>query len=140
MPSIRRRSSRFVQLPKPSALLTALRSYKNQLYAMVTDTAINSVATVLSTLYLRFMETAMKLYRYAKSMPSRTDVNSSLLISESSCSPGPDPFCMRGANPNDETETIDDLVDIGFLVVKSKERNPSIKDYRCAVSKAQVQW
>ena len=50
---------------------------------MFLDTELNSLATVLSTLYQNMLESAMKLYRYAKSMGREVRPPSSLLISKS---------------------------------------------------------
>lgn len=59
-----------VDLPFGNELTRTLRSsaFKLQIHAMFLDTRLNSLATVLSTIYQNLLESAMKLYRYAKSM------------------------------------------------------------------------
>ena len=55
---------------------------KIQTHAMFLDTLYNSPSTVLSTIYENFVESAMKLYRYVKSMTPHKEPRESLLISE----------------------------------------------------------
>ena len=55
-------------------------SLKIQTHAILLDTSFNSQNTVLSTVYENFVESAMKYYRYAKSMGSRKQPAASILI------------------------------------------------------------
>ena len=62
---------------------------KVQTMAMLTDTSYNSPNTVLLTIYLNFMECAMKFYRYCKLLKHTQRPKSPLLIRKY------DPFSMR---------------------------------------------
>ncbi len=59
-----------VEPPFDNGLTQPPRSsaFKLQIHAMFLDTSLNSLATVRSTIYQNLLESAMKLYRYAKSM------------------------------------------------------------------------
>ncbi|KAI9814856.1 MAG: hypothetical protein M1832_005658 [Thelocarpon impressellum] len=92
-------------------------AFKIQTHAMFLDTNFNSTATVLSNLYQIFAESAMKFYRYAKCMPPRKQPQTRLLI-----------------------RTIHDMIDLAFVLMKSKGKHGQNGHFRCAVSKAQVKW
>ena len=36
--------------------------------------------------------------------------------------------------------TIQDVIDLTFVLVKGKQKNVKLPDYKCAVKKAQMQW
>ena len=36
--------------------------------------------------------------------------------------------------------TIQDVIDLAFVLVKGKQKNAKLPDYKCAVKKAQIQW
>lgn len=59
-----------------------LSSFKIQTHKMFFDTHFNSIATVLSTIYKNFVESAMKYYRYAKCMAAGARPHASLLIGQ----------------------------------------------------------
>ena len=73
----------------------ALNAFKIQTHKMFLDTNLNARSTVLSTIYQNFAETAMKCYRYTKSMPKHKQPSSQLVIGELPPSPM---FCCCTAN------------------------------------------
>ena len=58
----------------------ALNAFKIQTMKMLVDTTFNTPMTVLGTIYQNFAETAMKVFRYAKCMPSHGQPNLDLTI------------------------------------------------------------
>ncbi|KAL9124591.1 MAG: hypothetical protein Q9217_006090 [Psora testacea] len=95
----------------------ALNAFKIQTHKMFLDTNFNSPATVLLTIYENFLEAAMKYYRYIKSLTNTTQPHLHLL-----------------------TSTIRDLVNLAFVLVKTKHKSARDCDYHCAVNKRQVAW
>lgn len=95
----------------------ALNAFKIQTHKMFLDTTFNSLATVLSNLYQNFVESAMKYYRYVKCMAANQQPRASLMIS-----------------------TIQDLMNLAFILIKAKFKDHSPQEYSCTVSKRQVQW
>lgn len=57
-----------------------LSSFRLQVQSMYLDTAHNSYHTVLSNLYSSFITSAMKMYRYMKSLRGRAHPNASVII------------------------------------------------------------
>ncbi|KAL9002382.1 MAG: hypothetical protein Q9188_004681 [Gyalolechia gomerana] len=84
---------------------------------MFLDRNLNSAINVTSNIYQNFLEAAMKYYRYVKLMPYGQQPHKSLLI-----------------------ETMRDLIDMAFVLVKAKHRSRTSHEYACGVSKRQVQW
>ena len=67
-----------------------LSAFRIQMHKLLLDTGFNSLRTVLSTIYQNLLETAMKCYRYAKSMPTSKQPSSDLVTGEHPHCP---PFC-----------------------------------------------
>lgn len=61
-----------------------LSAFKIQTHQMFFDTGLNAPSTVLSTIYQNFAETAMKCYRYSKSMRYPHQPSADLIIGEPS--------------------------------------------------------
>ncbi|KAL8950083.1 MAG: hypothetical protein Q9222_003867 [Ikaeria aurantiellina] len=95
----------------------AMNAFKIQAHRMFLDTSFNSINNVMANIYQNFFEAAMKYYRYLKSMRPQKEPHSALLI-----------------------ETIRNLIDMAFALIKSKHRSQTPQEYRCAVSKRQVSW
>ena len=75
--------------PGAAFVRKTLHAFRVQTTAMLTDTAVNAPRTVLTTLYLNFVETAMKMHRYLKTCEVQRPVADGLIISESGrCHPG----------------------------------------------------
>ncbi len=125
---------------------------KNLTHKMFLDTNFNSLSTVLSTIYKNFLESAMKYYRYAKCMTAGMHAkhpHASLLIGtifDDQCSILPvynvsrsyvGLYAHLGHVP---LGTIRDVVELAFVLVKAKPKKLMVQDYKCAVSKRQVQW
>lgn len=55
-------------------------AFKNLTHKMFLDTTFNSLSTVLSTIHMNFLESAMKYYRYAKCMATGKYPHAALLI------------------------------------------------------------
>ncbi|KAH6671185.1 hypothetical protein B0J14DRAFT_89821 [Halenospora varia] len=84
---------------------------------MFLDTSFNSLATVLKNVYTAFVETATKMWTYARCLPIGKQPGTKLLI-----------------------KTISDLMELAFVLMKSKAKNKKNVGYKCAVSKVQVEW
>ncbi|KAI9772335.1 MAG: hypothetical protein M1840_001084 [Geoglossum simile] len=107
----------YSKLPGRTFHRKALNAFKIQTHAMFLDTNFNSVPTVLTNIYQNFVESAMKFYSYTKSLPSNKQPRSTILI-----------------------KTIEDLVELAFVLLKSKNKNEKYGNYGCAVTKAQAKW
>ncbi|KAH8657402.1 hypothetical protein BGZ60DRAFT_130395 [Tricladium varicosporioides] len=84
---------------------------------MFLDTSFNSLATVLKNVYTAFVETGTKMWTYARCLPTGKQPGTKLLI-----------------------KTISDLMELAFVLMKSKAKNEKNVGYKCAVSKIQVEW
>ncbi|RFU33620.1 hypothetical protein B7463_g2724, partial [Scytalidium lignicola] len=107
----------FSRSPKRVFYKKALNAFKIQAHAMFFDTSLNSVTTVLSNIYSAFIETATKMWAYARCLPLRNQPSPKLVI-----------------------KTIQDLIKLAFCILRSKGKNEKNKGYRCGVSRAQVEW
>ncbi|KAF1845711.1 uncharacterized protein K460DRAFT_366552 [Cucurbitaria berberidis CBS 394.84] len=76
----------------------ALNGFKIQLKAMLIDTSVNSVATVLANLYQSFYESAVRCLEYARVLSKVRTTCSSLLISMSN--PWPNGGQTSGCSPH----------------------------------------
>ncbi|RDL40109.1 uncharacterized protein BP5553_00088 [Venustampulla echinocandica] len=94
-----------------------LNAFKIQGHAMFLDTSFNSVQTVISNVHSAFVETASKMWIYARCLPVRKQPGTNLLI-----------------------KTISDLIDLAFALMKSKSKNSKNIGYKCALTKVQVEW
>ncbi|KAL9603334.1 MAG: hypothetical protein Q9219_001196 [cf. Caloplaca sp. 3 TL-2023] len=95
----------------------AMNALKIQSHKMFLDTSFNSTIEVMKNIYQNFFECAMKYYRYVKSMGRSQEPHKALLIG-----------------------TIQDVIDMAFVLVKAKHRSQTPHEYVCAVSKRQVRW
>lgn len=68
------------RLPGRAFTRKVLSSFRIQVQSMYLDTAHNSYHTVLSNLYSSFIASAMKMYRYVKSLRGRAHPNTSIII------------------------------------------------------------
>ena len=84
---------------------------------MFLDTAHNSLATVQSNIHNAFRESATKMWTYARCMPRGKQPGTELLI-----------------------KTVESLIELAFVLLKSKGKNTRNSGYSCAVSKVQVEW
>jgi len=116
-----------------SILIHLVDSFKIQAHAMLLDTSFNSLTTVWSNLYNSFTETATKMWTYARCLPLRKQPSSKLVIRESFLD------CIFEMVLT-VAETITNLIDLAFVLLKSKGNNRGNEGYKCAVSKTQVEW
>ncbi|KAI9832402.1 MAG: hypothetical protein M1819_004390 [Sarea resinae] len=107
----------FSKLPGKTFHRKALNALKIQAHAMLLDTAYNSLSTVYSNLYRAFRESAMKIYRYVKCLP-------------------------QGKRPRPAFfyKTIEDVLELAFVLTKSKQKSDRLQQYRCVVTKTQLTW
>jgi len=92
-------------------------SFKLQSHAMYLDTSYNSTTTVLTNIYTSFLETATKMWTYAKCLPGGKQPGTNLLI-----------------------KTITDLIEMAYVLIKSKGKNKKNEGYQCWVKKAQLEY
>ncbi|KAG0650734.1 Telomerase reverse transcriptase [Hyphodiscus hymeniophilus] len=107
----------FSRVPGKAFHRKILNTFKIQAHAMFLDTSHNSLHTVLSNIYSAFIETATKLYTYNRCLPVGKQPGTGLV-----------------------TKTISDLVELAFVLMKSKGRNRKNLGYQCVVKKVQVEW
>jgi hypothetical protein len=98
-------------------LMLTKDSFKLQSHAMYLDTSYNSTTTVLTNIYTSFLETATKMWTYARCLPVGKQPGTKLLI-----------------------KTITDLTEMAYVLVKSKGKNKKNEGYQCGVKKAQLEY
>ncbi|KUJ22916.1 uncharacterized protein LY89DRAFT_314076 [Mollisia scopiformis] len=91
-------------------------TFKIQAHAMFLDTSFNSLKTVLSNVYSAFIESATKMWTYAKCLPAGKQPGTQLIL-----------------------KTIRDLIELAFVLMKSKGKNKKNVGYKFALSKMQVE-
>ena len=84
---------------------------------MFLDTSHNSLATVVANIHSAFTETATKMWTYVRCLPSGKRPSTNLLI-----------------------DTISRVIELAFVLMKSKGKNKKNAGYVCGVSKVQVEW
>ena len=84
---------------------------------MFLDTSFNSLSTVLSNVYTAFNETALKMWTYARCLPTGKQPGAKLVI-----------------------RTVEDVIALAFVLMKGKGKNRRNEGYQCTVSKVQVEW
>jgi telomerase reverse transcriptase len=94
-----------------------LDSLKIQMTAMLLDTKLSSRYCVSSNLYQNLMETAMKMYRYIRSLPKKMRPSEMMVIG-----------------------TWKDMVQLAVKMTSGKRCTKTIDEYECAVSKTQMHW
>lgn len=111
-------------------------TFKIQSHAMFLDTSFNSLTTVLSNVYSAFKETATKMWTYARCLPVGKRPGTKLLIS----TPPTYPSKARADANGSRLETISEVVELAFVLMKSKSKNKKNVGYKCALTKMQVEW
>jgi hypothetical protein len=84
---------------------------------MFLDTSHNSLSTVLSNIHGAFVETATKMHTYNRCLPNEKQPAPHLIV-----------------------KTIQDLIELAFVLMKSKGKNKTNMGYKCGVKKIQVEW
>ncbi len=108
---------------------------------MFLDTSFNSTTTVLKNVHSAFVETATKMWMYAKCLPAgkrpgtklviRTSIARSFIFSLTIFFE----FVLT-----QRLETITDLISLAFVLMKSKGKMRKNAEYKCALNRAQVEW
>lgn len=107
----------FSKTPGKTFHRKVLNSFKIQCHAMFLDTAFNSPTVVARNIFESFSESATKMCIYSRCLPARKQPNAKITI-----------------------QAISGLVDLAFVLIKSKGKNPKNAGYRCAISKAELEW
>ncbi|KAH7417590.1 hypothetical protein BKA64DRAFT_658308 [Cadophora sp. MPI-SDFR-AT-0126] len=84
---------------------------------MFLDTAFNSLPTVKTNISTAFTETAVKMWMYARCLGRGKRPSSALIC-----------------------QTIEDLITLAFVLMKSKAKNKKNVGYKCSLTKLQVEW
>ena len=132
-------------IPSASLRLAVLRltaispsdMFKIQSHSMFFDMSLNLRSTVLLNIYNAFTETATKMWSYARSLPAAKQPTRKLVISKCILS-AEYIFCVNLTHFC--IETIRDVVDLAFILLRSKSRKKKSQGFKCAVSKIQVEW
>lgn len=107
----------FSKTPGKTFHRKVLNSFKIQCHAMFMDTTFNSPTVVARNIFESFVESANKMCAYNRCLPTQKQPSADMTI-----------------------RTIAGLVDLAFVVIKSKERSPKNLEYRCAISKTEIRW
>lgn len=96
-----------------------LASFRLQTHAMFLDTEHNATRVVLSGIYTNFVETAIKMYRYIKTLRPRARPSPGLVVS-----------------------TIRDLIQFATNLIQSKRREKSAAEIRfqCTITPPQIHY
>ena len=107
------------------------------MHAMLMDTSHNSTTTVMSNLYTCFLETAKKLFYYAKSLPVKRRPNTNLMLSTA----------ILSLNARIDiasllimcAETIRDVASLAWALMRRKGRcHGKWNSYECDISYAKT--
>lgn len=121
------------RIPGQAFYRKVLSSFRLQTHSMFLDTRHNNLRTVLMGIYSSFMETAIKMYRYIKTLPPRLRPSQELVL-----------------------QTIRDAIQFANKLIQSKrltkttksaakdpnkpEPQTSTLDFQCAVSPSQIEY
>ena len=94
-----------------------LGSFKIQMHAMVLDTNLNSLPLVMESLYLVFLETAMKMHAYLDHLFRREGPNPKLLIRASL-----------------------ELLELAVNLTRGDRSSKAIDSYQCEITRKQLSW
>ncbi|KAK8087976.1 hypothetical protein PG997_002937 [Apiospora hydei] len=132
----------FTRVPGQTFERKLLNAFKIQSHLMFLDTSHNAASTVLSNLFSAFVETADKAWAYARCLSSSSS-------STATCTAA----ARRKSNDNNSKRqrqqrgpaklmirAVAKLVDVAFLLAKSKARRARYPDYVCDVRHNEVAW
>ncbi|KAK2803650.1 hypothetical protein FQN51_003412 [Onygenales sp. PD_10] len=105
--------------PGQSFYRKAITAFRIQMHAMFLDTKHNHVSVVLASIYENFLESAMKMYEYTRSLCQRRRGNdvSALLV-----------------------RAISGLIDLAIHFIEARKRSACRTGFECSVAKAQIRW
>ncbi|KAK2796371.1 hypothetical protein FQN50_009587 [Emmonsiellopsis sp. PD_5] len=108
--------------PGQSFYRKAITAFRIQTHAMFLDTKHNPVSVVLASIYANFLESAMKMYEYTRSLCQR----------------------RRRGNGNDVSallvRAISGLIDLAIHFIEARRRSACRTGFECSVTKAQIRW
>lgn len=94
-----------------------LNTFKIQCHAMFIDMALNSKMVVARNVYEIFVESASKMCAYDKCLPPGKRAGTKMLV-----------------------RTIEALVELAFVLMKSKARNLGNRGFKCGMESGEVKW
>ncbi|KAL1879940.1 hypothetical protein VTK73DRAFT_6636 [Phialemonium thermophilum] len=94
-----------------------LNAFKIQSHVMFYDTAHNTQKTTLGNMYHAFVETATKAWAYIRCLPKEKRPSPRLVVAAAQ-----------------------DLINVAFLLFKSKSRAARYPGYHCGITKSEVAW
>ncbi|KAM7207012.1 hypothetical protein V8F33_000111 [Rhypophila sp. PSN 637] len=92
-------------------------AFKIQSHLMFFDTSHNSPQAVFKNVYTAFLETATKMWAYARCLPKANKPSMAVV-----------------------QDTLKSLVDVAYLLLTSRSRKMRYPGYVCVVGKRQVAW
>ncbi|KAJ8127025.1 hypothetical protein O1611_g6612 [Lasiodiplodia mahajangana] len=107
----------FCRAPGQTFQRKVLNAFKIQSHLMFFDTGLNSAVTMLNNIHRAFLETATKMWAYARCLPALKQPPQKIII-----------------------ETILRLADTAYLLLVSKTRKLRYPGYVCDVKKCEVSW
>ncbi|KAI0459429.1 hypothetical protein F5B21DRAFT_301660 [Xylaria acuta] len=107
---------------------------------MFFDTGLNSAPTMLNNIHRAFMETATKMWAYARCLPAPKQPPPKIIISTPTASSIPRPKTPQVRFLTSCVETIGKLTDTAYLLLVSRTRKLRYPGYVCDVKKCEVSW
>ncbi|KAF2969504.1 hypothetical protein GQX73_g4071 [Xylaria multiplex] len=107
----------FSRTPGRTFQRKVLNAFKIQCHTMFFDTRLNSAPTILNNIYKAFVETATKMWAYARSLPAAKQPSSNIVI-----------------------KTIQKLSETAYVLLTSRTRKSRYPDYECDIKKCEVSW
>ncbi|KAK8055527.1 hypothetical protein PG993_000754 [Apiospora rasikravindrae] len=141
----------FTRVPGQTFERKLLNAFKIQSHLMFLDTSHNAAATVLSNLFSAFAETANKAWAYARCLSSSSSTSTTSTTTSTAA------VGKKANNINNKRQkqkqgpaaaaparliirAVAKLVDVAFLLAKSKARRARYPDYVCDVRRNEVAW
>lgn len=129
----------FTRVPGQTFERKLLNAFKIQSHLMFLDTSHNAAATVLSNLFSAFVETASKAWAYARCLSSSYSASANKNKNTDKKSKRQQQG-GRLAGARLMIRAVAKLVDVAFLLAKSKARRARYPDYVCDVRRNEVAW
>ncbi|KAL2259032.1 hypothetical protein VTK26DRAFT_7436 [Humicola hyalothermophila] len=107
----------FSRCPGRNFTRKVISAFKIQSHLMLFDTSLNPRRTVLTNIYSAFVETATKMWAYARCMAVVKRPSSGVVV-----------------------DTIKTLIDVAFVLLTSRARKARYPGYECTVRKMELAW
>jgi telomerase reverse transcriptase len=123
------------RLPGQAFHRKVLASFRLQTHSMFLDTRHNNLRTVLMGIYSSFVETAIKMYRYIKTLPPRLRPSQELVLQTIR-----DTF--QFANKLIQSKRLTTITNSAARIpgMNEAERQTSALNFQCAVSSSQIEY